>query len=124
MIHLVAKYNIEEDADIKELQNKLAEQSEERLLASFENIEFSPKFEELLETRLADLPECNLVGVKPDGEDTYEMLPFNFFLFVYKAYQFIYRDEMRILEDNNKLERRAVLKSGDATGYELTVNKQ
>lgn len=123
MIYLVAKYNIEEDADIKELQNKLAEQSEERMMADFEDIQFSPKFEELLETRLADLPECKEVGVKPDGEDTYEMLPFSFFLFVYKAYQFIHLHEMRVIEDNNKLERRAILKSGDATGYDLTLNK-
>lgn len=124
MIYLVAKYNIEEDADIMELQNKLAEQSEERIMADFNDVQLSPKFEELLESRLADLPECNLVGVKPDGEDTYEMLPFSFFLFVYKAYQFINMHEMRFLEDNNKLERRAILKSGDTTGYELVVGKQ
>jgi hypothetical protein len=124
MIYLVAKYNIEEDADIMELQNKLAEQSEERMMADFEDVQLSPKFEELLESRLADLPECNSVGVKPDGEDTYEMLPFSFFLFVYKAYQFINMHEMRFIEDNNKLERRAILKSGDTTGYELVVGKQ
>jgi len=86
MIYLVAKYNIEEDADIKELQNKLSEQAEERMMADFEDIQLSPEFEELLESRLADLPECNLVGVKPDGEDTYEMLPFSYFLYVYRAY--------------------------------------
>jgi hypothetical protein len=124
MIYLVAKYNIEEDADIMELQNKLAEQSEERMMADFEDVQLSPKFEELLESRLADLPECNSVGVKPDGEDTYEMLPFSFFLFVYKAYQFINMHEMRFIEDNNKLKRRAILKSGDTTGYELVVGKQ
>jgi hypothetical protein len=124
MIYLVAKYNIEEDADIKELQNKLSEQAEERMMADFEDIQLSPKFEELLESRLADLPECNLVGVKPDGEDTYEMLPFSYFLYVYRAYKFINMYEMRFLEDNNKLERRAILKSGDTVGYELIMAKQ
>lgn len=106
-----------------ELEKELQEATEKRMEAAYDNIQLSDKFDEHLETQVAALPECNLVGVKPDGSDEYELLPFDYFKAVFTAFHFVNIYEKKQSEVNEKIERRAQLKAGEEVGYSLIVSK-
>ena len=47
------------------------------------------KFEENIDSKTENLPACDVLDQKEDGTDEYVTLPFDYFLEIFKGFQYV-----------------------------------